>query len=191
MLAGQAATQKCFTLGAGYGSLLPADLDGPNPPPAGSPNYLLEVTTGALRLWKFHADWANPANMTLTGPTRISVASFSPACGTSDTCIPQSGTAQQLDALGDRLMYRLAYRNFGDHESLITTHSVVAGNSVGPRWYELRNPGGTPTIFQQGTYAPDASYRWLGSVAMDQNGDVGLAYSVSSASMFPSIGYTG
>ena len=65
-------------------------------------------------------------------------------------------------------MYRLAYRNFGDHESLVVNHSVTAGSSVGVRWYELRNPNGTPTVYQQGTYAPDSSYRWMGSVAMDQ-----------------------
>jgi hypothetical protein len=191
MLAGQPATQKCFTLNTNYGSLLPSDLDGSTPPPSGAPNYLVEVGTGALHMWKFHADWSNPSNATLTGPTTIPVASFSPACGSSDTCIPQSGTSQKLDALGDRLMYRLAYRNFGDHESLVTTHSVVAGTSVGMRWYELRDPSGTPTVYQQGTYAPDSTYRWMGSVAMDGSGDIGLGYSVSSSSMNPGIRYTG
>jgi hypothetical protein len=190
MLAGQSATQKCFVLGTSYGALLPADLDG-STPPAGSPNYLLEVATGVLHLWKFHVDWANPANSTLTGPKTITVAAFTPACSTSGSCIPQAGTSTRLDALGDRLMYRLAYRNFADHESLVTTHSVVAGSSVGVRWYELRSPGGTPTVYQQGTYAPDANYRWMGSIAMDRNGNIGLGYSVSGGSMYPSIRYTG
>src|SRR6266540_1419763 len=170
MLLGQAATQQCFLLSSSYGSLLPADLDGTTAPPAGSPNYLLSFATNSLQLWKFHVDWTTPSSSTLTGPTTIPVASFSPACG-GDTCIPQPGTSQQLDSLADRLMYRLAYRNFGDHESLVVDHSVTAGGSVGVRWYELRNPGGAPTVFQQGTYAPDASYRWMGSVAMDHSGD--------------------
>ena len=78
-------------------------------------------------------------------------------------------------------MYRLAYRNFGDHESLVVNHSVTAGSGVGVRWYELRSPSGTPTVFQQGTFAPDSSYRWMGSVAMDQAGNIALGYSVSSS----------
>ena len=86
-------------------------------------------------------------------------------------------------------MHRLAYRNFGDHEALVVNHSVTAGSSVGVRWYELRNPNGatlangTPQVYQQGTYAPDSSYRWMGSIAMDQVGDIALGYSVSSSTM--------
>src|SRR5439155_63989 len=85
-------------------------------------------------------------NSTFTGPTSIPESSFSQACG-GLTCIPQAGTTQQLDSLGDRLMYRLAYRNFGDHESLVVNHSVTAGSSVGVRWYELRSPNASPTVF--------------------------------------------
>src|SRR5258708_25117438 len=88
-------------------------------------------------------------------------------------------------------MHRLAYRNFGDHEALVVNHSVTAGSSVGVRWYELRSPNATPTVFQQGTYAPDSSYRWMGSIAMDKAGDIALGYSVSSSGMHPSIHYTG
>jgi len=191
MLQGQAATQQCFTLSSSFGSLLPSDVDGPTPPPSGSPNFLLSFGTNSLKLWKFHVDWTTPANSSLTGPTTISVASFSPACSGGGTCIPQSGTTQKLDSLADRLMYRLAYRNFGDHESLVVDHSVTAGSSVGVRWYELRNPNGSPTVFQQGTYAPDSSYRWMGSLAMDQLGDIALGYSISSSSLHPGIHYTG
>jgi hypothetical protein len=190
MLAGQAATQQCFQLSTAYGGLLPSDLDGSTAPPAGSPNYILGFGTNSLLLWKFHVDWTTTSNTTLTGPTTIPVASFSPACSGGGTCIPQAGTTQKLDSLADRLMYRLAYRNFGDHESLVVDHSVVAGSSVGVRWYELRSPNGTPTVYQQGTYAPDATYRWMGSAAMDRNGDIALGYSVSSSSISPGIRYT-
>src|SRR5438270_712808 len=88
-------------------------------------------------------------------------------------------------------MYRFAYRNFGDHESLVVNHAVTAGSSVGVRWYELRQtPGsGSFSVYQQGTFAPDSSYRWMGSLAMDKAGDIALGYSVSSASMHPSIAY--
>jgi len=192
MLLGQAATQKCFTLSTSYGSLLPSDLDSSTPPPAGSANPFVSIATNSLRRWKFHIDWATPANSTFTGPTTVPVAAFSTACSGGGTCIPQSGTGQKLDSLGDRLMYRLAYRNFGDHESLVVNHSVTAGSSVGVRWYEVRNPNGTtPTVYQQGTYAPDSSYRWMGSAAMDKNGDIALGFSISSGSRHPGIHYTG
>ncbi|MFL6067935.1 MAG: hypothetical protein ACJ74N_09400 [Gaiellaceae bacterium] len=190
MIAAQAATQQCVTLSSTFGSLVPSDLDGPTAPPAGRPNYLLSFGTNALQVWKFHVDWTTPANTSMTGPTSLTTAAFSPACG-GGACIPQSGTSNKLDSLADRLMYRLAYRNFGDHESLVVNHSVTAGSSVGLRWYELRNPNGNPTIFQQGTYAPDAAYRWMGSIAMDHAGNIGLGYSVSSSTTHPGIRYTG
>jgi fibronectin type 3 domain-containing protein len=143
-----------------------------------------------LNLWKFHVDWSTPANSTFSGPTSIPVASFSTACN-GGTCIPQAGTTQQLDSLADRLMYRLAYRNFGDHESLVVNHSVTAGSVAGIRWYELRNPGGVPSVYQQGTYAPDSTHRWMGSIAMDRVGDIAVGYSASSSVISPGIRYTG
>ena len=88
-------------------------------------------------------------------------------------------------------MYRLAYRNFGTHESLVVNHSVVAGSGGGVRWYEIQNPSGTPTVAQQSTFAPDSNYRWMGSVAMDQAGDLALGYSVSSSSVSPSVRFAG
>jgi hypothetical protein len=193
MLAGQAATQQCKTLGTNDGGMLPSDSDGATPPPAGAPNPIVEFGTNNLLLYKFHVDWSNTANTTLTGPTTLPVAAFTPPCNGGGTCIPQSGTTVQLDSLGDRLMYRLEYRNFGDHDSLVVNHSVVAGSSVGVRWYELRSvtsPTLMPTVYQQGTYAPDSSYRWMGSAAIDGSGDIGLGYSVSSSTMHPAIRYT-
>jgi len=188
MLAGIQATQHCFQLSSSFGGVLPSDLDGSTPPPAGAPNFMLNFGTNSLNLWKFHVDWATPANTSLSGPTNIPVAAFSEACN-GGACIPQSGTRQQLDSLGDRLMYRLAYRNFGDHDALVVNHSV--GNPSGVRWYELRNPGGAPTIFQQGTFAPDSTYRWMGSIAMDRSGNIALGYSVSSSSINPGMRFTG
>src|SRR5207247_2661903 len=191
MLSGGPANAICMQQNPSVDSLLPADLDGTTPPPAGEPNFYLQmVAPSNLNLLKFHVDFTTPSNSTFTGPTAIPVASFSEACG-GGTCIPQPGTTQQLDSLGDRLMFRLAYRNLGDHESLVVNHSVTAGSSVGVRWYELRTPAGTPTVFQQGTYAPDAAYRWMGSIAMDHNGDIALGYSTSSSTLKPGIRYTG
>jgi hypothetical protein len=191
MLAGQAATQVCFQQGTSIGGLLPADIDGKQAPPAGSPNYLLDFGANSLRLFKFHVDFKNTANSTFTGPTTINVAAFTPLCD-GGTCVPQPGVTQQLDSLADRLMYRLAYRNFGTHESLVVNHSVEAGTSGGVRWYEIRNPGGTPVVYQQSTFAPDSKTRWMGSIATDQEGGFALGYSVSDGtSTHPSVAFTG
>ncbi len=190
MLAGQPATQICFQQGNSVGGLLPSDLDGSTAPPAGSPNFLVFFGSNNLNLFKFHVDFATPANSTFTGPTVIPVAAFSPLCN-GGTCVTQPGTNQKLDSLADRLMYRLAYRNLGTHESLVVNHSVVAGSSGGVRWYELQNPNGTVTLAQQSTFAPDADFRWMGSIAMDQAGDMALGYSVSSATTSPSVRFTG
>ena len=149
--------------------------------------------SSALNLWKFHVDFATPSNSTLVGPISISgTASFVAPCPDTEDCIPQPGTTESLDALGDRLMYRLAYRNFGDHESIVANHTVVAGSgATGVRWYEVRNPNSAPTIYQQGTFAPDADNRWMASIAMDRTGNIGVGYSLASGGTFPSIRYTG
>ncbi|MGH8040813.1 MAG: InlB B-repeat-containing protein [Rudaea sp.] len=196
MLAGNAATQQCFQLSSAYGGVLPSDLDGAKPPPAGSPNYLINYGTKKLNLWKFHVDWTTPANTTLTGPTAITVAAFAPACA-GGTCITQPGTTNQLDSLADRMMFRLAYRNFGAHQSLVASHSVqvIKKTNVysGARWYEIRSPGTTPVVYQQSTFAPDTTFRWMPSIAMDSASDIALGYSASSSttSVYPSVRYTG
>ncbi len=192
--AGTPGPIQCFQLSTTYGGLLPADLDGTTPPPAGAPNYMVafdDTANNGLNLWKFHVDWTNSANSTLTGPTKITTAAFSPACG-GGTCIPQPSTTQQLDSLADRLMFRLAYRNLGSYESLVVNHSVTVGSTAsGVRWYEVRSPGGTPTLFQSGTFSPDTTARWMGSIAQDQQGNMLLGYSASSSSVRPGIRYTG
>jgi hypothetical protein len=190
MLNGQAASQICFQLGNSVGAVLPADFDGTTLPPNGSPNFMIEGDNTGINLFKFHVDFATPGNSTLSGPTNIPVAGFSPLCG-GGTCVPQPGTTQQLDSLADRLMYRLAYRNFGSHESLVVDHSVVAGAGGGVRWYELQNPNGAVTVAQQSTFAPDSGFRWMGSIAMDKAGDIALGYSLSSSTVNPSIAVTG
>ena len=198
MLIGAAATQQCFS--ASSGGLLASDLDGHTLPPAGSPNFVLGLggTNTTLAAWKFHVDWTTPANSTFTGPTKITVAQYSTYyCSQSrSACIPQSGSgASPLETISDRLMHRIAYRNLGTHEAWVVTHSVALGSgasqSGGVRWYELRPSAGNLTVFQQGTYAPDSNYRWLGSGAMDKYGNIALGFSVSSLTLHPQIHYTG
>ena len=194
MLAGAPAGMIIFDTGPDLG-VLPSDLDGPTPPPAGAPNYFLtfEVGPAALREWQFHVDWTTPANSTFSGPIDIPVAEFLwPVCDAPRSqCVPQLGSPERLETLDGDLMYRLAYRNFGDHQSLVASHTVgTEGGSAAVRWYEVRSPD-APTLYQQGTYAPDASSRWMGSIAMDRNGNIAIGYSLSSAIQHPSIGITG
>src|SRR5262249_19790994 len=191
--AGTTAAQQCKTTSTSFGGLLAADFEGGTAPPAGEANTVLALGTSSTRLafWKFHVDWATPSRSTFTGPTNLTVAGYTTACGSTGTCIPQKGVTQRLDSLSDRLMFRLAYRNFGDHESLVTNHAVTANGAVGVRWYELRmTAGSAPKVFQQGTYAPDRTYRWMGSIAVDKAGNIGLGYSASSSSINPQIRYT-
>jgi hypothetical protein len=139
-----------------------------------------------------HVDWTNPSATTLSGPVSVPVAAYTAACN-GGTCVPQSGVSQKLDSLADRLMFRLAYRNFGTYESAVVTHSVQIGNyrkgdPTAIRWYELRAPGAsTPTLYQQGTYNPDATFRWMGSIAQDKQGNMAVGYSVSSTAIHPGI----
>jgi hypothetical protein len=190
MLAGTSAVQECFLDRSGfYGSLLPADLDGGSAfAPPSTTGYFLDYGSNSLALWRFTPDFVTN-NPSLVGPISIPAASFSPACG--GACVPQQGTSQKLDTLSDRLMYRLAYRNFGGYEAMVVNQSVTAGTSIGIRWYEIRNPLTSPTIYQQGTYAPDTTYRWMGSAAMDKTGNFAVGYSASSSTALPSIRYTG
>ncbi len=186
-------------------SALPADLDGYTPPPAGTPgifvNYISPGLFGpsfpyALQMWQMHVDWVNPANSTLTGPTQISVSPFVDGAYTN---VPLPG-GNQVDTLGDRLMFRLAYRNFGSHQALVVNQTVASSSATPPlgvRWYELDAPSGATSatawsVKQQATYAPaDGTSRWMGSVAMDGSGDMALGYSYSSANVNPGIAYTG
>jgi hypothetical protein len=211
LLQGHTARLVSFDLlsvNSNFGGMLPTDLEGLTLPPSGAPNLFAEVDDNsipdlggldALRLWKFQVDWSNPISSTLgvngQPNTIIPVAPFNwlpcVLLG-SRSCIPQPG-APSVDAVGDRLMHRLTYRNFGDHEALLLNHTVDAGNGrAGIRWYEVRDPLGAPTIYQQGTYAPaDSASRWMGSLAMDHTGNIALGYSVSSVSLYPSIRYAG
>jgi hypothetical protein len=198
MRAGAAsATQVCFQLSTSFGGLLPSDLDGALPPPTGAPNVFVSFGSNSLNLWRFHVDFTTPANSTLTGPINLPVAAFTAACSGGGSCITQPNTRQKLDSLADRVMYRFAYRNPAGGETAVVNHSVQVGTSkhnshVGVRWYQLGNlTSGTPTVIQQGTFSPDGTSRWMGSIAMDKVGDIALGYSASSTSVFPSVRFTG
>jgi hypothetical protein len=217
MLNGQPASFVYFdleTLNSEYGGLLPATLTGMTPPPANAPGYYASIdqdwngTQDVLHLFEFHVDWANPSNSTFSLAKDLPVDPFdwtlAPGGLTYET-IPQPGTQQRLDDLADRLMMHLSYRNFGVYEALVVNHTIDVNNAppttygrAGVRWYEVRGGAVNDTladaeIFQQGDVGRFNSNlsRWMGSLAMDNAGNMMLGYSVSSSSVYPGIRYTG
>ncbi len=189
-------------------SLEPADVEGTTAPPAGSPEYYVSIenpvndgvttTSDSFNLWQFHVDWTTPTNSTFT-QSSVSVPAYTPGCYVATSpgntvCVPEPSSAttgQTLDSVGDRFMFRFAYRNFTEYQSYLVSHTVQVGmgnwSQTGIRWYELRG-GGTPAVYQSGTISPDQSlYRFMPSIAEDQGGNAAVGYSVSNASTHPSI----
>lgn len=191
MLAGGPATMQCFTTGPEEGGLLVSDLDGKTLPAKGTPAVVATFGTDELLLWRMHADFTKPSNSHFTGPVKLAVVPFTMMCD-GGSCVRQPDVGQTLDAVSDRPMNRLPYRKFATHESLLLSHAVKAGSSGGMRWYEIRNPiSDRPVLYQQGTYAPDSGFRFMGSIAMDAIGNIAMGYAASSSSLSPSVRYTG
>ncbi len=206
MLNGDPAEMIKFSNPDFFGAL-PADLTGSTPPPSGAPNYLVvtqDTQAGGpadqLVLYEFHTDWTNPDASEITGPALVKSGKMNTIlCNGFSGCIPQKGTRNRLDSIsgfpdgGVFMMYPLAYRNHGTHESLVLNHTFNAGsNRAGIRWYELREPGANVSLFQRGAHAPSGSkHRWMGSISMDGAGNIALGYSLSGGNTHPSIAYTG
>ena len=212
MLSGLPATYQRFTApglsGFGVQALTPADLDGAIAPPAGSPGlFARHIDTEVhgpgglpnkdlIELWRLQVDWTTPSASTFSKLIAIEVAEFnSTLCDlTSLSCIPQPGTTVRLDPLREGVMWRLAYRNFDSHQTLVGNFvtDVNGNDQAGVRWFELRKTGsGAWNIYQEGTYAPDSDNRWVGSIAMDSYGNIALGYNVSSSSVYPGLRYAG
>jgi hypothetical protein len=195
MLAGVPATfvTPGITNGPLEETYLPADLDGSDPPPPGAPAVFIEWPGGGTyRVFHFHADFVTPANSTFTLFQSPAAAGFTQLCPLTRSCVPQLNTTSRLDAVADRLMFRLTYRNFGTHESVVGNYTVSANSVAGIRWFELRNvTSGPVTVAQESTYQPDTTWRWLGSAAMDRDGNLAIGYSASSATIFPQLRYAG
>ena len=195
--------------GCDIGGELPADMDGYTPPAAGTPGifaFFRDDQQGDpaddIRLFDFHVDFTTPANSTFTERTGspLPVAAFdSRVVPNSRNVVPQPAPAAAssfLDAIGDRLMFRLAYRNFGTSESLVMNHTVNAAVNplyrAGVRYYQLNRatPASAFTIGEQQTFAPaDTTNRWMGSGAMNWQGDTAVGFSASSSTVFPSVRY--
>ena len=193
-----------------FSHMLAADLDGRRLPPKDTPEYVVQVQDSdsgypadRLQVYEFHVDWQSPSSSTFIPTTSLVPQTFNSNVCLNEPCIEQPENAQQLNSIayGATMMERLTYRNFGSHQMLLFNETVAADGDpsqshAGIRWYELRmktrgRTRGPWEIYQQGTYAPDANDRWLGSIAMDRKGNIALGFNVSGATMFPSIHYVG
>jgi hypothetical protein len=207
MLAGNPAATWQVILDSNEGGHMPADLDGFAPPPTKAPGIFLSIHGTSMRLYRMKVDFITPGNTVKTLQAAVPIAAATAACATSGgACIPQPGTTRLLDSLGDVLMFRAAYRNFVDHESIVISHSVdpsVSGLVSGVRWYDFRISGtpdavcaSYPCTHQQGTIADVANgrSRWMPSIAMDGAENILVGYSVTgktSGSENHTIRYTG
>ncbi len=202
MLEGKPAQEICFVIDS-VGFLNNADLDGYQLPHEGEPNIMM--ATGGAQLknifgddgiyyWKFSVDWEEPSKSKLDGPHKIKVSEYNYlGNGQLMRTVPQPGTDEKLDSQGDKIMSRLVYRKVDDQESIVAVHSInTSAGGGGVRWYEFRiDDNREVNLFQQGTYAPDNNYRWMGSPAMDKYGNIGIGYSFGGASYFPGQRFTG
>ncbi|AXG68872.1 hypothetical protein KORDIASMS9_01089 [Kordia sp. SMS9] len=182
----------------------PANLLGTNFP-ANVPGYIVylqddgwstSIANDHLKIWEIDMDWINAANSTITNPIEVPLNAFDAVFapfGTGD--VEQPGTTQKIDMIGGVISYAANYRSFGTHNSWVITFNVdVDGNDTsGVRWIELRNNASDNwSVYQEGTYAPaDGSSRFMGSAAIDLQGNIGLGFNIASSTIPVGISYTG
>lgn len=202
MLKGQPAKEQCFIID-GVNFLNNADIDGKQTPPRGAPNVMM--ATGGTQLkgvleddavysWNISVNWKHPEKSNLMGPKKIAVAPYHYLCGGQLTnCVPQPDSERRLDAQGDKIMSRLVYRRIGKQESIVGVHTVnTSAGGGGVRWYEFRvKKDRAVSLYQQGTYAPDAFFRWMGSPAIDRFGNIGIGYSFGGSPNFAGQRFAG
>jgi len=201
MIAGTYANTVCFQGSISLPTFVTTSWDGQTPPPTGEVAFFWQldqrpnVGRNNLNAFQFHSDFTTLANNTFTGPVSIALPAYTDTCDNLKPCVPQPGTTTVVQGWGDRMMYRITYRNFGTYESVVMAHSVTQGTGTSGhgaiRWYEFRTPL-TPVIYQSQTYSPDkTTYRWVPSIAQDQYADIAVGYSVSSSTVYPGLSYAG
>jgi len=153
--------------------------------------------------WDLCLDWATPANSTISAtPTHIAGTPFAPYGGE----VPQQGSANGLDSFGTHIMYRANARAFPPgaptNISLVVNHAVMADQGQSAiNWvlFNLDDHAANPAqptaldkiLVEESTYAPDAENRWMGGIAIDGSGNIGLGFSKSSGDLHPQIEITG
>lgn len=205
MIAGNASTQlQRFRLSF---DCAPVNISGPAAPSAaGTIGHFMYLNDNnynpspgaadSIGMLRFDPDFVTPANTTLTFVQALVTAPYKTNICGSRNCVP-SLSGNGYDAVSDRVMNRVMYRNFGTYEAMVLNYTVDANagtpNPVkaGIRWYELRKNGGSWSIYQQSTYAPDNNGRWMGSININSKGQIALGYNRSGSSSYASVCYTG
>jgi PKD repeat protein len=183
----------------GFMCVPPIDNDGTFAP-AGSPGLFITINDDAIgggvdQLWIYElsVNWSSPSSSTFTRSQQLNVPAFDSNFGNNWDNIKQKGTSRELDAIPMVVMNVPQYRNFGSYQTIVCSHTVDvnATDRAGIRWYELRRTSGTWTLRQSGTYSPDSHSRWMGSIALNGDNEIGLGYSISSSTLNPGIRYCG
>ncbi|HMQ75074.1 MAG TPA: T9SS type A sorting domain-containing protein [Flavobacteriales bacterium] len=188
---------------AGFRSVLPADADG-DLPPNGTPCYFFNLEDDAwggvpddrIKIYEMTTDWATPSNTQVVQSQTLNTDPFDTNFGFGFSNISQPGTSDKLDAVSQILYFRAQHVRFVGHSSVLLCHvvDVNGGNRAGIRWYELRDANdGNFSIHQQGTWSPDNGNRWMASIAMDNQGNIGMGYCHTnpSTTVYPGLRYTG
>lgn len=191
-----------FATDYGFRSVLPADADG-ELPPYGTPNYMFlfqdDAWGGAsqdeIRILKMEVDWDNQT-ASISLHQSLYPSPFNAVFTPQWNDITQKGTNQKIDAIASVFNYRAQYMRWGSYNTVMLCNVVDIdnNNTAGIRWYELRQDESTDQfeVFQEGTYAPaDGQSRFLGSIGMDINGNIGMGYSLSGPDHYPSLCFTG
>ncbi len=208
MIAGNATAQmQQFTLGSTskFFSMSPVNLEGKTLPPSGTGGLIAymqddswtssSADVDSIGLFEFKVDFTNPSNSKISTKVSLATTPYKAAVCYAERgqCITQPGTSIAVEALSEKIMNQPVYRRFGNYEGIVMTHLVDRGSGVAaPRWYELRKSTGNWNIYQQSTYSPDNTHRWMPTVCYNANGDIALAYNVSSSAnnVYPGVRYT-
>ena len=191
------ATLRSVVVDAGPNTfaLLPSNYRG-TAPPAGSPNYVVgeSIVLFAWDVFKFHVDYGIPSNSTFTGPTNVTQAIYTGAASS----VPEPTPGNNSDTLADRAMMQNQYRNIGGVESLWVNHTTGTASTATPtgaQWAQINVTGGnvalTPVQEQIYNNGADGLNRFMGSLAVDHNGDMALGFTASSSTEAPDIRYVG
>lgn len=209
MLAGTPGARSVFVnysppQSTGFFCPMPADAGDGTLPPVGTPCPIMSYSdngwgpgfSDAVNIYNMSVNWvpATPT-ATITLSANVATAAFDGSYDPSWNDCSQPGTTQKLDGIGGVLMYRAQFKQMSGYQAMVLNWGVkISTTQRGIKWCELRrtNASSPWTMYQEGIYSPGTDTRWMGSIAMDNNGSIGLNYVRSnSTSMFPSLYYTG
>ncbi len=197
------AVTQTFTSGSTSGFYCPlsADADG-TLPTVGTPCPFFAYSENAwgggavdgIKIWNMAVTWGATPTATITAQPTVTTAAFDASYDAGWNDVAQLGTTNKVDGIGGVATYRAQWRKWTGYNSLLLNWGVkISSSQRSIRWVELRQnqTSGVWSLYQEGTYTPDGHTRWIGSIAMDDNGSIGMAYCKSSSTMYPSLCYTG